>query len=61
MKESLKEKKHEIDNIECTGLKLDSMNEEHVCQMVGRLNSDWTALETKVRMMNTALICNYFH
>ena len=61
MKESLKQKKHEINNIECTGLKLNSTNEEHFCQMVGHLNSDWAALETKVHLMNTALICNYLH
>ena len=48
MEESLKQKKRDIDNIECLGTKLDNTNEGHVRQMVEHLNSEWTALESKV-------------
>ena len=48
MVESLKQKKHDINNIECLEMKLDDTNEGRVCKAVRNLNSEWAALDSKV-------------
>jgi len=37
----LKQKKHDINNIECLEMKLDDTNEGRVCKAVRNLNSEW--------------------
>jgi len=45
MEESLKQKKHDIDNVECLGMKLHGTNKV----TVDDLNSKWAALQSKVK------------
>ena len=48
VEESLKEKKHDIDNVEQLAVKIAGTNEECVQLAVGRLHSQWTSLDSKV-------------
>lgn len=48
MEESLKEKKHDVGDVEQLAVRIVGTNEGHVQQTVSHLHSEWTALDNKV-------------